>query len=266
MKLLVSVSSADEAEIALLAGADVIDAKDPLTGALGAVALDVFADIRAAVGERCPVSAALGDVTDVADAERLVSSFEKRGAQILKLGFAGVTARARVARVLEAAVNCCDGASVVAVAYADASAVGSIDANDLIDVAARAGVKGVLVDTADKTSPGLTTLWDDDDLSSWVARVHERELFAAVAGKLQARDLLRVAESGADVAGVRGAACAGGRNGRVSRDLVQGLVDELRSGGHGFAQEDKNESLSASRISPAGMMNALTDGESAREK
>jgi hypothetical protein len=31
-------------------------------------------------------------------------------------------------------------------------------------------------------------------------------------------------------------------------------------------QDDKNESLSASLIRPAGMMNALTDGESAREK
>jgi uncharacterized protein (UPF0264 family) len=41
MKLLVSVSSAAEAEIALLAGADVIDAKDPTAGALSQLTLDL---------------------------------------------------------------------------------------------------------------------------------------------------------------------------------------------------------------------------------
>ena len=47
MKLLVSVSNADEARSAVLGGADIIDAKDPSMGALGAVGLDAFARIRA---------------------------------------------------------------------------------------------------------------------------------------------------------------------------------------------------------------------------
>ena len=258
MKLLVSVSSVAEAEIALLGGADIIDAKDPSVGALGAVGLDVFADIHAVVGARRRISAALGDATGAAVVKRLASSYVARGAQIVKVGFAGVCDLVRVRELIETAVSVSDAASVVAVAYADARAVGSIDARELIEVAADAGASGVLVDTVEKAGPGLTALWADSELSSWIARVHECGLFAAVAGKLQARDLARVADLGADIAGVRGAACDGGRNGRVSRVLVQRLVEEVRA--------DRKESLSASRISPAGMMNALTDGESAREK
>jgi len=228
MKLLVSVRSAAEAETALLAGADIIDAKDPSAGALGAVELDVFADIHGAVGGRRPVSAALGDATSVARVEQLATSFVARGAQIVKIGFVGVSSESRVRELIEATVGASGGANVVAVANADTSTDGSVDANRLIDIAAVGGAKGMLIDTADKTGPGLTTLWSGNELSRWIARVHEHGLFAAVAGKLQARDVTRVAESGADVAGVRGAACDGGRNGRVTRELVQRLVDEAR--------------------------------------
>ena len=45
MQLLVSVSSAVETSAALLGGADIIDAKDPLSGPLGAVTPAVFRDI-----------------------------------------------------------------------------------------------------------------------------------------------------------------------------------------------------------------------------
>ena len=47
MQLLVSVTDAIEAAAALDGGADIIDAKDPASGALGAVTVDVFRDIHA---------------------------------------------------------------------------------------------------------------------------------------------------------------------------------------------------------------------------
>lgn len=231
MKLLVSVTSAHEAETALRAGADIIDAKDPSAGALGAVELDVFADIGAVVGGRRPLSAALGDLTDAMSAARLASSFAARGAQIVKIGFPRGCSAARVRELIEGTVLGGNGASVVAVSYADASADENVDANHLIEIAARSGVAGILIDTADKAGPGLAALWSEYQLKNRIARVHACELFAAVAGKLQARDIAWAAESGADVAGVRGAACEGGRKGRVSRELVQRLVDEVRHPG-----------------------------------
>jgi uncharacterized protein (UPF0264 family) len=58
VKLLISVSNAAEASDALAGGADIIDAKDPRRGALGAVTLDVLRDIVDVVGTSQPVSAA----------------------------------------------------------------------------------------------------------------------------------------------------------------------------------------------------------------
>src|SRR5439155_997913 len=48
-------------------------------------------------------------------------------------------------------------------------------------------------------------------------------LFAARAGGLSGPDLARARSLGADVVGVRGAACVGGRTGRVSRARVAAL-------------------------------------------
>ena len=229
MKLLVSVRSADEAETAILAGADIIDAKEPSDGALGAVRLNVLVDIRRVTAGRCPLSAALGDASDAATVARLVSQFVAQGAQVVKVGFGGISSEARIYELLSVAVSASDlandEASVVAVAYADADTRGSIDATQLIEIAARAGAKGVLVDTVDKSGPGLTSLWSDVELSSWIARAHECDLFAAIAGKLGARDLADIIDCDADIVGVRGAVCAGGRNGRVSGDLVRQLVE-----------------------------------------
>src|SRR5205823_6162635 len=58
MRLLVSVRGSVEARAAVAGGADVIDAKDPARGPLGAVRRDRLAAIRLAVGAARPVSAA----------------------------------------------------------------------------------------------------------------------------------------------------------------------------------------------------------------
>ena len=77
MQLLVSVASAAEAGTALTGGADIIDAKNPLGGALGAVSVEVLRDIHAAVAGARPVTAALGDATDEARVERDARSFAR---------------------------------------------------------------------------------------------------------------------------------------------------------------------------------------------
>src|SRR5438132_1455808 len=60
MQLLVSVADASEARAALLGGADVIDAKDPRDGALGAVRVELLGALRSAIGAGRPLGAAHG--------------------------------------------------------------------------------------------------------------------------------------------------------------------------------------------------------------
>lgn len=228
MALLVSVADADEAMAALEGGADIIDAKDPARGALGAVRPEVLAEIHTAVGGRAMVTAALGDATDVHRIERAAAEYSGRGASLVKIGFAGVCDARRVDALLAAAVRgCVPGSGVVAVAYADAATVGSIDAWSLVDVAARSGARGVLVDTADKLGEGLTALWSCTQILSWVAEARGWGLIAALAGKLGPDDFGIVRDAGADVIGVRGAACATERTSRVSADRVRILRSRL---------------------------------------
>ncbi len=66
------------------------------------------------------------------------------------------------------------------------------------------------------------------ELARWVAAGRTAGLQVAVAGKLTAADLAGVVETGADIAGVRSAVCADGRDGRVSAELVRELVRRLQ--------------------------------------
>jgi uncharacterized protein (UPF0264 family) len=222
MRLLVSVASAIEASAALAGGADIIDAKDPLAGALGAVPVEVLRAIIAAVGGARPVSAALGEAADEVIIERAARAFTAAGADLVKVGFAGVSSERNAALVSAAVRGAATGgggnAGVIAVAYADAKHTPNLIA--LPDLAAR-GMEGVLLDTADKTGPGLRALFATDRLAAWIAEAHEAGLLVAVAGKLTADDLGFARDAGADIAGVRGAACDGGRTGRVSAGRVR---------------------------------------------
>jgi (5-formylfuran-3-yl)methyl phosphate synthase len=220
MKLLVSVTNAAEAVDAVTGGADLIDAKDAAAGPLGPVTVDVLTQIHAQVAGLRPVSAALGDATDEHSINDAAASFARAGAAFVKVGFAEATRPEKVETLLQAAVVGAriggELSDVIAVAYADVDRPNGSSAEALIEIAARAGAKGVLVDTADKDGPGLLALVSQDRLTRWVVRAHANGLLAALAGKLTARDLPLVAGMGADVAGVRGAACEGGRTGRVS--------------------------------------------------
>jgi uncharacterized protein (UPF0264 family) len=220
MRLLVSVASAAETSAALAGGADVIDAKNPLDGALGAVSVDVLRGIHATVAGACPVTAAIGDAADETEVERAAGTFAAAGAALVKVGFAGITSASRVGELITAAVRGARTGGVVAVAYADAGRVASLPAGAFVDIAARAGATGVLLDTADKSGPGLRGLMTPIALARWVAEAHDAGLLVALAGKLTADDLAFVRDAGADIAGVRGAACEGGRTGRVSSERV----------------------------------------------
>jgi uncharacterized protein (UPF0264 family) len=229
MRLLVSVRNSEEGAAAMAGGADIIDAKDPANGALGAVSLDVFRSIHATAAGTRPVSAALGDADDETQVQSIARDYADAGASFVKIGFAGVSSCARAATLITAAMRGAgDRSGVMAVAYADADRAGSLGPRSIIEAAARAGAAGVLLDTADKSGPGLRALMARDSLSQWVAAAHGANLLVAVAGQLTIEDMAFVRDAGAEIAGVRGAACVGGRTGQVSAERVRRLLLALR--------------------------------------
>jgi len=223
MQLLVSVRSAAEAAAALAGGADIVDTKDPMAGALGPVSIDVLMSVVATVNGATPVTAALGDAVDGDAIERDAAAFVGGGAVWVKVGFGYTAGRTDMETMLAAAARGAGLARVIAVAYADHDRAGAPAPADVLEAAARAGIAGVLIDTADKDGPGLTTLMAPQALAAWVDAARRLGLITAVAGKLTAADLTRVRDAGADIAGVRGAACEGGRTGRISAERVRQL-------------------------------------------
>lgn len=227
MRLLVSVRGPVEARAAVAGGADVVDAKDPALGALGAVPTDRLAAIRRAVGAARPVSAALGDARDEATVTAAVTAAS--GVAFVKLGFGGVTSESRAERLAHVARR---GGGVttglVLVAYADWRRATSLAPDRLLAVAAETGAAGLLLDTAWKDAP-LFALVSPGAVASWVAAVRATGLFAALAGSLSGGDFATARAIGADLVGVRGAACIGGRRGRVSQARVAALQRLVRA-------------------------------------
>src|SRR5689334_21943691 len=111
MQLLVSVANSEEASAVLAGGADIVDAKNPEAGALGAVSLARLMDIHVAVGSARPVTAAIGDASDEAAVEQLSFEFAALGTSLVKVGFSGIGSSSRVASLLAAACRGAEKAS-----------------------------------------------------------------------------------------------------------------------------------------------------------
>jgi uncharacterized protein (UPF0264 family) len=242
----VSVARTAEVLPALAGGPGILDVKDPPTGSLGAADPAVVRAARRAAPEHVAVSAALGDrllAAAAADActgdagagitstWALGCKLARAGAGLLKVGLADATPDAAVAalrRLGEALAREGSGGAaslLVAVGFAD----GGVAPFRLPAVAAEAGVAGAMLDTLAK-GPSIVELLGEKPLADWVADVHARGLLAGIAGSLRLEDLGRVAALGPDVVGVRGAVCHGGRNGRVSAELVRRARAQLASG------------------------------------
>lgn len=239
MRLLVSVRNAEEARAALAGGAEIVDAKDPSRGALGAVELGVLHEIVSAVNGMRPVSAALGDAGDAEMLAARARAAGEAGATFVKVGFADVrdleAVRARLSRVMAGALQAAVPCAVVAVAYADWLDVGAAAPSTVVAAAAAEGAMGVLVDTVRKDGAGLFRCLGRAALEALVRDARSRSLLVALAGRITVEDLVFAYEAGAEVVGVRGAACDHGREGRVREGRVRELmaVRDVLSGSRG---------------------------------
>src|SRR5262245_20791107 len=133
MQLLVSVRNAAEAAAALAGGADIIDAKEPHNGPLGAVSARELQAITAVVGRAAPVSAALGDAHESGLADRAHAACHV-GMAYVKVGFAGMRGSRLKGHVLET-LHAVYRAPLVLVAYADCDAAAAPSPFDLLTAA-----------------------------------------------------------------------------------------------------------------------------------
>ncbi len=230
MRLLVSVRSAAEAALAASSGADIVDAKEPEAGPLGAVTRSVLRQVDSALPPHLPLGVALGDARtpdELVEVLDRVAPPARAGGTFLKVGFAGVGRVEEVAAVLRLAVDRAGSlgpsAMVIAASYADCDRAGAPSPHDILDAAIGAGAAGALIDTWTKDGRGLLQHLSVGALATWVARARRAGLLAALAGSLTAEDVKILRDVEPDVVGVRGAACRGGRSGTLDPHRLQRL-------------------------------------------
>jgi hypothetical protein len=228
VRLLVSVVAAQEVEAALSGGADVIDVKNPAEGSLGAPAPALLRLVRARVAAPVLVSVALGDAPHLPGTMAMAAAGAAAcGADYIKVGLLGSSRPAQALELLTAVRRAMDEVEersrLVAVAYADASRVGALPPADLPSVARDAGAQGVMLDTAVKDGASTFAALGESGVAAFFAHARTLGLMTAAAGALGPEEVTRAALLGADLVGVRGSACVGGRGGSVSAERVSSL-------------------------------------------
>jgi len=279
VKILASVRDGGEALLALSAGVDVIDLKEPNHGALGAVSVEAVqavvelrnrgnrgtgnpgnrgtsrnrgirnrgaqyqfpGDLQEKAQEelireigivspyfpdfgrgRVLVSATIGDM-DLSPAPVLAACrrWAECGVDVIKIGlFPGdlnATLKA-LAPLIET------GAKVVAVAFADRPVMWQ----QILPPVAKAGLFGLMLDTADKSRGGLLSHLPVPVLAAFVAAVRDSGLTCGLAGSLRLEDIPVLAPLGPDFLGFRSALCDQGRMGKLSESKLQAVVTAVR--------------------------------------
>lgn len=228
--LLVSVRSASEARIALDAGADVIDVKEPARGPLGAADLVTISEIAAAVETRAPLSVALGEMLDVcghgyrAGEASILPELLPATVCFAKLGLAGGSRLNNWRQLWRSNLDRLPShVAPVAVIYADWHAAGAPRPEEIVETAVLLNCSAVLVDTFCKDGCGLLSHCTVGELTKLAERVHAAGKMLVLAGSLNHDSIGRVLAVGPDLVAVRGAACEGSRVSSVSFERVQQL-------------------------------------------
>ncbi|MEJ2058917.1 MAG: (5-formylfuran-3-yl)methyl phosphate synthase [Gammaproteobacteria bacterium] len=202
--LLASVNNLHEAVIALEAGVDIIDLKEPANGALGAVADPLIRRIAGNIRGRVPLSATTGDLP--LEAERIALAVEQKaatGVDYVKVGLPeGGDLAGTLLRLHRIATQ---GVRLVGVLFADQG----IDIGVLPKLSA-AGFAGAMLDTAGKKAGGLRRHADDQVLNAFVRRCRSLGLLSGLAGSLDTADIAPLLKLSPDLLGFRGALCRSG--------------------------------------------------------
>lgn len=224
-RLLVSVRDIGEARTAAAHGAHLIDLKEPVRGALGAVDPAHWVAIRGALPAGVPLSAALGELLDPAP----VPLGPEAGAiQFAKIGLAGCGCRPDWTEIWRQAwQRLPPQVERVAVVYADYPLVAAPSPAEVVSCAAAAGCRMLLVDTATKDGRTLFDHLPPARLRELMEQARQQGLGIVLAGSLRLAQLEELRPLQPDYVAVRGAVCWPDRRGTLAGQRVAEWVARL---------------------------------------
>lgn len=223
-QLLISVKNSEEAMLALAAGVDIIDLKDPTTGALGALDLAITKEIVDLVNGRTIVSATVGE--QHSNLSELVDDIQTRadiGVDIIKIAasdlFQAASFYDEISKLTKA------GIKLVAVFFAD------VEVNlALLPTLKNAGFYGAMLDTKNKQYD-LLQVQQQDNLRLFIQRCQNYQLKSGLAGSLQPQYIDLLMEINPTYIGFRGGVCENScRESALNLSKVEEVVNMLRNG------------------------------------
>ncbi len=192
--------------------------------------------IRKVTPPHIEVSCTLGDVPNLPGTVALAAlGAATLGVNYIKVGLRELKNKEDAVYLMRSVVKAvreCDSSiRVVATGYADAHRVGSVSPLMIPIIAREAECDLAMVDTAVKDGKTLLDFLTVEQLKSLVAEAHGYDLQAALAGSLKKEHLQTLCEIGADIVGLRSAACTSGDRvyGRITRENVRELVQAVKN-------------------------------------
>jgi uncharacterized protein (UPF0264 family) len=231
MKVLISPKDEFEATEAVNGGADIIDVKNPIEGSLGANFPWVIQRIRSLVPHSIEVSATIGDFPHLPGSASLAAlGAAVSGANYVKVGLKGSKTRDDAIFLMQGVTRTVKEydtqTKVVLAGYADFRRASTLDPFLLPDVARTAGCDVVMVDTFVKDGKGIFDFMDEAACKQFVEEGHTRNLDVALAGSIKLPEIPILKHVGADILGIRGAACSHGDRlaGTIQAESVRALM------------------------------------------
>ena len=205
-QLLISVTTIEEAQIALENGADIIDLKDPKAGALGALPIELIKSIVAYVktktdGNSKITSATIGDLA--MQPELLLDHVTKLATtevDIIKIGFFETDNYQPCLDALQGVTQA--GTKLMAVLFAE-----STYPESLIETIKQAGFIGVMLDTAKKNGLTLMDYYSEEQRITFAQIVFKHHLQFGLAGSLKLHHIAKMKEISPTYIGFRGGVC-----------------------------------------------------------
>jgi len=181
---------------------DVIDLKQPNTGALGALAVETVTEIVSKLNPTTIISATVGDLPMQPDIVfEATQAMAATGVNYVKIGFfPGGNWPSCVERLADVTEQ---GHALIAVLFADASPDMAV-----IPMLRQAGFSGVMLDTMDKQQGSLIDVMNSTQLQDFVQMAKSYGFLTGLAGSLRIEDIECLLPLQPDYLGFRGALCA----------------------------------------------------------
>ncbi len=219
-RLLISVSSLEEAMMAACCGVDVIDLKDPNRGALGALDPKAIRGIIAQLPD-WTFSATCGDRPFGPEVVPVAGALAELGIDLIKIGlFPPIQLEETFSKLAPLAGK----QRLVAVILAD---LFEGDLEKTVAQIKEAGFWGAMLDVADKSRGALPEIWSLEEIERFVQLCRGLNLCSGLAGALSPRHIGKLLPLAPHYLGFRSAACVGGRNGPLSRERILLLRERI---------------------------------------